>query len=258
MKNKLTSATLLFSLFAISTAQAADGDNLAAIHIDRTGTSCADGAGGVGVGLGFDGSNLLASCYSDSTITENDPADGSLVAIHSISGALYLGALAWDQGRGLLWACSEFNTVGTVDLGTDTFTPEFTALGCFDGLAYDGVDDTLWTSRDAFAQVEHYTTAGALLSSTAVSLGGFGNSGIAVGGSNLYLANNGGSQIYSTPPDLSSVTLFATFPARLEDLECDDITFADQGVGAIWSIDAYDNDVNAWEIPAGACSFGGG
>ena len=246
------------SMLTLPTAYAADGDNLAAIHIDRTGTACADGASGIGVGLAFDGTNLLASCYSDNTITANDPADGSLVAIHSISGSSALGALAWDQGRGLLWACSNSSTVGTIDLTTNVFTPAFPSEGCFDGLAYDGVDDTLWASADANTQIRHYNSAGVLLTSQALSLGGYGNSGIAVGGSSLYLANNGGSQIYVAPTDLSSVSLFASFPARLEDLECDDITFADDGVGAIWSIDAYDNDVNAWEIPAGSCSFGGG
>ncbi|MBI2132631.1 MAG: hypothetical protein HYT99_07455 [Candidatus Tectomicrobia bacterium] len=50
----------------------------------------------------------------------------------------------------------------------------------------------------------------------------------------------------------------SSFPRRLEDLECDDITFAGLGVGAMWSQDAYDRIINAWEIPAGLCAFGGG
>jgi hypothetical protein len=89
-------------------------------------------------------------------------------------------------------------------------------------------------------------------------IGSCGNSGIAVGGTNLYLANNGCSEIYVAPKTLTSSALFATFPARLEDLECDNITFAGSGKGAIWSIDAYDRTLNAWEIPLGTCSFGGG
>ena len=110
------------------------------------------------------------------------------------------------------------------------------------------------------SHVEHWTTTGTLLSSTPVTgmTGSCGNSGIAVGGAKLYLANNGCSEIYEVAKDFSSSTLFASFPARLEDLECDNITFASSGKAAIWSIDAYDNILNAWEIPTGACLFGGG
>ena len=84
------------------------------------------------------------------------------------------------------------------------------------------------------------------------------NSGIAVGGAKLYLANNGGQQIYEVAKDFSTFTLFASFPRRLEDLECDNITFLPDGKAAIWSNDAYDNTLNAWEIPFGVCLFGGG
>jgi hypothetical protein len=94
-----------------------------------------------------------------------------------------------------------------------------------------------------------------------VSLGSYGNSGIAVGGSLLYLANNGGQQIYQVDKSFSpGPALFAEFPARLEDLECDNITFGGgpSPKAAIWSVDAYDNIVNAWEIPDGSCTFGGG
>lgn len=255
--------SLIASLLPVAAVVAADGDNLRTIIADRTGTNCAStdlagNHGSVGVGIAFDGTNLLISCYSDNTIVAIDPADGSQVEIHTIAGASSLGALAWDDGRGLLWACSNFSGVGTIDLATDVFTPVFTSAGCFDGLAYDGSDDTLWSSGDVASTVEHYATDGTPLSSNPVSLGGIGNSGIAIGGANLYLANNGASQMYVVPKDFSSETLFATFPARLEDLECDNLTFAGVGKAAIWSIDAYDNILNAWEIPAGACEFGGG
>ncbi|MEX1358038.1 MAG: hypothetical protein WD981_05390 [Gaiellaceae bacterium] len=256
------------------TAGAADGDNLRTIIADRTGTACAsyNDAGdhfSVGVGIAFDGTNLLISCYSDNTVTAIDPADGSQVGIHSITGASSLGALAWDNGRGLLWACSAFNQVGTIDLATNAFTYAFTIAGsgvldkgCFDGLAYDGADDTLWASGDVSRTVEHFSITGTELSSNDIGLGdcngGYASSGIAVGGPLLYLANNGCAQIYRAPKDFSSESLFATFPARLEDLECDNLTFASIGKDAIWSIDAYDNILNAWEIPAESCIFGGG
>jgi hypothetical protein len=240
---------------------AANGDNLRYINANRDGTACADGAGGIGVGLAFDGANLLMSCYSDNTITAVSPADGSQVAIHPISGASSLGSMAWDNGRHLLWACSAFDVVGTIDLNTNAFTPVFTSLGCFDGLAYDASDDSIWSSGDVAGQVQHYSATGVPLGNFEVGglLGGScGNSGIAVGGPKLYLANNGCSQIYEAEKNFSATSLFATFPARLEDLECDNVTFSAAGKAAIWSVDAYDNQLNAWEIPDGACAFGGG
>ena len=258
-------AVLLGALVVAAPVAAADGDNLRTIIADRTGTNCAstneEGShGSVGVGVAFDGANLLISCYSDNTVTAVSPADGSQVAIHVIADAESLGALAWDNGRGLLWACSAFSAVGTIDLATDTFTFRFSSDGCFDGLAYDGSDDTIWASGDVSGSAQHYDTAGISIASFPVDLGNCGSSGIAVGGPNLYMANNGCSEIYTVAKDFSTSTLFASFPARLEDMECDNLTFAGGPTpkAAIWSIDAYDNILNAWEIPDGSCAFGGG
>jgi hypothetical protein len=254
---------LLFALMWTGTAGAANGDNLRQIIADRSGTDCAsvNPAGNhnsVGVGIAFDGTNLLLSCYSDNTVTAVSPADGSQVAVHHIVGASSLGALAWDNTRAVLWACSSSSTIGTIDLTTNIFTPLFLTNGCFDGTAYDSSDDSLWTSPDATNHITHYSAVGG------IDLGQFfpvlpcGNSGIAVGGSLLYLATNGCSSIYTSAKDFSSPpTLFASFPRRLEDMECDNITFG-PALAAIWSTDAYDNVLNAWEIPTGSCLFGGG
>jgi hypothetical protein len=40
-------------------------------------------------------------------------------------------------------------------------------------------------------------------------------------------------------------------------MECDNITFASSGKTVMWSQDAYDNILTAYEIPAGSCGFGG-
>ena len=248
-------ATLLASTVIASPVAAANGDLLRTITADKTGAPCS-----IQTGVGFNGTNLLLSCWYNNKILVISPADGSQIAAHSITGATGFGALAWDNGTGLLWACNMGTggyEVGTISLVTDTYTPAFTSQGCIDGLAYDGSDNTIWASFDAAPTVQHYTTSGTLLSSHAISLGGCpNNSGIAVGGANLYLANDGCSQIYTVAKDFSTETLFATFPARLEDMECDNVSFP--GKTVIWSQDAYDSILNAYEIPNGSCNFGGG
>ena len=252
---------LLATMGIASPVAAADGDNLRTIIVDRTGTDCAsfNAAGdhnSVGVGVAFDGVNLLVSCYSDNTITENSPADGSLVAVHHITGVTSLGALAWDNGRGVVWACGNFSTIGTINLATNVYTPVFDPVGgCFDGLAYDASDDTLWSGFDANNQIDHSTTTGTHIATFAP---GISRSGIAVGGDLIYMADNGGQTIWRSPKDFSAVTEFASFSRRLEDLECDDLTFGTQLKAAIWVNDAYDNILNAFEIPLGSCAFGGG
>ena len=217
----------------------------------------------VSTGIAFDGSRLLLSCNYNNQIYAVSPQDGSRLATYTIAGLPAIGAMAWDRGRNVLWACGGFggddHALWTIDLARSAATFKFATNGCVDGLAYDGADDTIWSSAGAASTVQHYTIGGVLLGSLSVSnkLGACGNSGIAVGGPFLFLANNGCSQIYKASKDLSAVTLFGTYPQRLEDLECDDITFAGTGKAAIWSKDAYDNILNAFELNPGDCGYGG-
>lgn len=224
-------------------------------------------ASGVGTGVAFDGTSLILSCWSSNVLERvraAAPHDNiGAVTISGLTNGNDMNALAWDAGRNKLWACnghSQAVLVDTTSGAVDGVQLPISVVGCTDGLAYDGSDDTLWVSPDVSGTVYHYNLAGVLLGSFPVSglLGGFGNSGIAVGGANMYLANNGGSEIYQTDKLFTSSTLFASFPRRLEDLECDGITFKGLGVGAIWSNDAYDRILNAWEIAPGLCEFGGG
>jgi hypothetical protein len=271
---------------AAGPARAADGDTLRQIEADRGGC-------GLGTGIAFDGTNLLLSCSANSRIDVIDPGDGHLVASHEITGSANFGALAWDRGRGQMWACSGFGSgdgggasgdeqsVYLVDLVNNNAELKFRSQGCVDGLAYDGSDDSLWSSADVATTVQHYSIDGTTLPngfSVDGQLGTYegggeggggncGNSGIAVGGQLLLLSNNGCSQVYkaaksdiATSPDGPQpipTSLFATFPARLEDMECDDITFAADGKAAIWTKDAYDDTLNAFELNPGDCGYGG-
>lgn len=244
-------------------AHAAFGDGVATITADRTGAACAGDPdhGSVGTGIAFDGSQLLLSCWYDYNIVAVSPADGSQIAIYPISGMVgQPGAMAWDSGRNKLWICDGYSDVGLIDLGSLTYTKAFTSGGCIDGLGYDPSDDTIWASGDAAGSNEHFTLDGTLLNSYNNSglLGSCGNSGIAVASGGLYLANNGCSEIYFANKSFTSSVRLTTFSRRIEDLECDDVTFAASGKTVLWSVDAYDNILNAWEIPAGSCTVGGG
>jgi hypothetical protein len=228
----------------------------------RSFTAAYSSACSINVGIAFDGTDLIITCYDRNSLDYVRTSNGTLVKTLNVTGAgvAALGAAAWDNSRGKLWICNNFNDVGLVDPATGAYTKQFTSAGCFDGLAFDGSDGTIWSSGDAASTTQHYTSTGTLLSSTSNSgkIGGCGNSGIAVGGAKLYLSNDGCQEIYEVAKDWSTSVLFASFPRRLEDSECDDVTFAAQSTGSIWSIDAYDRELNAYAIPQGACNFGGG
>jgi hypothetical protein len=239
-------------IVGISDAQAADGTLLRTITAENYGC-------GTGTGLAFDGSRLLLSCWSDNVIRLVNPENGADLGSIEVPLASSFGALAWDRGRNRLWACDGSRFIERINLANGLIEDSFSSEGCIDGLAYDGSDDTIWSSDDAAPTVEHYKLDGTLISSTPIGgkLGNCGNSGIAVGGTVLLLSNNGCSEIYKVAKDFSTSTLFATYPARLEDLECDDVTFANSGQTAIWSKDAYDGILNAWQLDPGTCGYGG-
>ena len=110
--------------------------------------------------------------------------------------------------------------------------------------------------------MNHYSPTGTVIAAFTVSLSGEGNSGLAVGGDTLYLGNDGGGEIWQSNKTLTTPTIFIgtdkTGGRRVEDLECDNVTFAGQSKAVMWSQDAYDNILNAYEIPNGSCAFGGG
>src|SRR5438067_6781713 len=265
MRYSLILSLLLLAL-AAPAAQAANGDLLRKFDAANP-NNC-----GTNVGLAFDGNDVLVSCVDGASgatkIDYVSTLDGSLVKDVTVSGHNGIAAMAYDAARGKIWACDapSGNSPGSgvdvylIDPNTGASTKQFTvADSCWDGLAYDSSDDTLWVSADQSDNVYHYKTDGTLIQQfTGVSakLGGSGNSGIAVGGSSLYLSNADGNQIYTLPKDFSSSSLFATEPLHLEDMECDDQTFAPKA--AMWVISAFSRELDAFEIPSGSCKFGGG
>jgi hypothetical protein len=223
-------------------------------------------------GIAFDGTNLIVSCwYGPARLNYLDPATGGLVKTLAITSSdpLFhvstLGALAWDQSRGKIWVCTgmDASIVALIDPATGIATRMFSVPGCETGLAFDGADGTLWTSPDESPSVRHYTTSGTLLGMANVAsiLGVFGNSGIAVGGAKLFLANgnhSGSSQVYEVSKNFSTSSFFSNVAATPGDLECDEMTFAAQGTSALWVIGKWDRQINAYALVQGACNSGGG
>ncbi len=208
-------------------------------------------------GLAFDGTALIRSCWYSNVLQRIDPVTGAALTPLSLTGISDIASLTWDPTRHKLWACSGGPNVYQIDTATRIATLKFQVSSCVDGLAYDATDDTLWAGCDACTSLDHYTITGSLIhhfTGVDQKLGGHGRSGIAVQGANLYLSNSGGEKIYKCSKDLASCALVSTFPSmhRIEDLECDDVTFAPKT--AIWSQDDFTTTLIAYEATPGACA----
>lgn len=253
-------AALVAGILAVmpaNSARATAGDQL--VQFDAAITAGAPPCS-INTGLAYDGDSLIISCWYNSTLSFVDAVDHTSNGSVTVSGLYGIQAMAYDLGRDRLWVCNG-NTVYLVDQRAgmlDASVAPIATSGCIDGLAYDGSDDTLWVSGDSVSTIQHFQTDGTLIETRSLSglIGGCGNSGIAVGGDQLFLANNGCSQVYQVSKDLTSSSYFAGLNRRVEDMECDDRTFP--GVGAMWVQDAYDQVLTAFEMPVGLCSFGGG
>jgi hypothetical protein len=266
----LLAASLAFAASQpAATVQAAPADAEVLWTVTARGHHCPVGKGG-GIGIAFDGSNLLLSCLQNNVITAVSSDDGSLLATYEIDGIDSIGALAWDRSQNLLWACGGIGddaTVYSIDLIDRFATAELTDVpGCGNGLAYDGTDDTLWLSPDLDVdsdnppRIYHFSLDGKQLGAFSGQLGNCASAGIAVGGDDLFLSNGRCREIYqaksATPTETS---LIATQPNRgvsTEDLECDDLTF---GIGrpAIWSKSLNTNVITAFKLKPGDCGYGG-
>lgn len=142
------------------------------------------------------------------------------------------GALSWDSATGTLVGSEYNSTAGRVyriDPASGAVTLLFDAgetdlqLRGLDGLAVDPADGSLFVSGDGLGlpstRIYHFTASGTQIG-TPIEVP-FGNSGIAVDGDDLWLANVDGKRIHRYTK--AGVDTGASFTAG-EDLEPEDLT----------------------------------
>ena len=182
--------------------------------------------------------------------------------------------------------------INFLDFDTGVVTTEFVIDGtyvnpatagpfldlCFiDGLAFnvnniaDPSDDELWISDDiangptSGSGLIRTNTAGVVLTAydpTTVdaAIGDFGQSGLAVGGADLYMGNNGGGQVFRADEGsdpLVKIDDFVSTGIRAEDMECDPFTKAP--VEGMWVRNSpqgepADNLLRLFEIEPQTCN----
>jgi len=250
------------------------------------------------VGLAFDGENLHYNRCSDPKIYEVDPINGDLIDTFNTAGLItgYPNAMAYDSSRNGMWFGTQ-SCYGSPrkmpiyfwDFDDDSVTLIFEVpetlinpatgndfLGvCFlDGLAFNAngpgeADDELWFSDDVNKNLGVFMTNGTLITgydATTVDPSLSKLSGLAIGGQNLYMGNDGGSplgnsSVFRADKDiLGFIDIFASDDERLEDMECDPNTFAPKEVMWVRHTPqgvAVDDLITAFEIESGTCGLGG-
>ncbi|PYO90899.1 MAG: hypothetical protein DMD66_01280 [Gemmatimonadetes bacterium] len=249
---------------------------------------------GQDVSVAFDGKKIYYSINGDTRLISftpgNPPTNVTTVTVaDALGNRIDLDAMAYDGTRDMIWAVQHATeNIYLVNKMTGLATFQFSATGkcarCIgtfkDGLAFDAgnvldaSDDALWWSYDVDwvvyklkiplgTEIEHFDVRGPDgIAGTAddihPDLSRFGNSGIAVGGSNLYLGTDGGGSIIRVDKVTKKfVDVLATPGQRPEDMECDPVTFAPKEV--MWVRQFEDpNNVRAVEIEPNTCGLGGG
>jgi hypothetical protein len=185
----------------------------------------ADGFYGFAIEQSTSGTTTEYTNCSDNEVLEYDwsgqyPGGGA----YPIAGITHADALAWDGGRHALWVCADGTRVGTFTPtypDSAPFVQHFVSAGCATALAYDAVDDTLFTS-DGSGVVQHWTAGGTLLASTDITaqLGGSHVRSMTYGG--LLFVSTDSGDVYSLTARLRSPKLLGNVGSDVIDLECDD------------------------------------
>ncbi len=212
--------------------------------------------------VAFDGVNLIYSNPGSPNLYHVNPKTCALVS--TVPALPNLASFAYEDGSGLLWAgtVDGSGNVYTVDPLTGASTLQFVSAALagsiIGGVAYDGVDGSIWIDREGGFTIWHYSAAGALLDQCQVS---FPTTGLAVGGDILYGAARDDRRMFKidkrtcTGGRMASTLGNFQAPEPGEDLECDPITFEPKDV--MWSRGRLDNSIVAFEVDKGSCGFAG-
>jgi hypothetical protein len=268
---------VLVLLFQVFTAGAAPGDGLTTIP---TSPPCTDGAAGIGVA--FDGNNILYTCAGEAAVHKTDLTGANLGSVATHDGAnnpVSVDAIAWDANEGMLWG-GDLDGAGNcriwkIDMGTGLAALQFTFTDpsgfCGSAIFYDGITvdtktDTLYLSPDINPTIRHFSKAGAPLAddpipfatlTTGVCGGSCGNSGLAIGIDGvLFAGTNGAGKIVELDPTVPSfLGQFASVSGRDEDLECGPLFTKPDGsvVETILSRDFISGRIDVLEAPPGTC-----
>lgn len=231
----------------------------------------------VGIGVAFDGTNILYTCAGDPTIYKTDltgAALGSVPTADAGGSPVSVDAIAWDTNEGKLWGgdldgagmCRIWKIDMTTGLSTLAFSFADVHGGCgggfsfFDGLTVDTATDTLWLSPDVHGFIHHYTKLGVEIPADLIDFGALTppgepdlNSGLAIGtDGTLFAGTNGFGKIVEigTPgPAATFLGDFATVSGRDEDLECGPHV---NGLETILS-KQFEGPIDVLEAPAGTC-----
>jgi hypothetical protein len=250
------------------------------------------------IGLAFDGSSLYYNRCDDTNIYEIDPLSGALQNTFDTNlFSSHPNAMAFDSTRNGIWFgaqdCKIVNSTNHMPIyfwnfTDDSVNEEFSVseslinpatgddfLGfCFlDGLAFNAGadvnnsgDDELWFSDDINENLGVFRPDGTFVSgfdATTINSSLSTLSGLAIGGANLYLGNNGGGDVFRADSStLALIDQFTSQDERLEDMACDPNTFANLGAEVMWvrhtpQGNADDDLISAFYIESNTCGFGG-
>jgi len=278
-------ATIFVLMASVPTAYAAVGDVVVTHNVDAIIPASTHFCS---IGLATDGTDLMLNGCSDPLIYCVDPVTGASCGSFDPGVPELPNAMAYDAARNGLWIGTQGPSAGGMpvyfyDFGLGTSSLEFTIplgavnpvcpvfpLGVFfiDGLAYNKADpgtgvDTIYFSDDVSDCVTLFDVTGTIIGGfipSTIDAALVPQSGLAVGGSNLYLGNDGGGMVFrASLPGLASLGVFSAIDNRVEDKECDPDSFA---VEVMWvrstpQLDPTANLITAYEIESATCGEGG-
>jgi hypothetical protein len=261
----------LAAVFAIP-AHAVPGDALRVVTVPVPSPT------GLGVSVAADCEGNLYYTNYQSPYLHKITALGALISTVSLAdaagGPLTLGEMAWDDKRKVLWAGTDSQSpikIYQVDPVTGICTYKFDGgpgISLTDGLAYedaadgDPANDMIYHSPDVSCDVYVFQAISGALVRTITPLNAAGSamcglSGLTVGiGSQLYVGHNGFGEIFRVDKFTGAfLGGFSTPGGRDEGLECDAMNFLPKL--ALWSKDAYNDQITAIEVEPRTCNCGG-